>query len=93
MKKEIDEDERGFVDQSIYNRKRFNKGKREFYKEYDSEFKPCMAFVIYERIDPENSNSPFFLKEFNPMHTHPLNLTKSFPTMWTEYSRTVELLS
>ena len=49
VKHEIPEDEKGFDIPKIYNRRRWNRGFKSVMKEYDSEFKPCMSFVIYAR--------------------------------------------
>lgn len=49
-----------------------------------------MAYVMYEREDREDRDSPYFLKEFNFLHTHSLNMAKSFPTTWDKMRREKE---
>jgi hypothetical protein len=47
----------------------------------------CQCFLIYEREDRESAESPWFLKEFNFFHSHPLDLTKAMPKPWKEISK------
>ena len=70
-----------FDQQVNITRRRFNRNwnKTNIYDQTDLQF--CESFVLYERIDPMDISSPYYLKEFNFIHSHSLNMTISFPIM------------
>lgn len=53
--------------------------RRETAVEDNGKLDACQFFLIYERIDKTDENSPYFLKEYNFMHNHELNMTFCAP--------------
>ena len=43
------------------------------------EYEKCEFFLLYDRVEPEDSSSPYALKQFNFLHSHPLSYAATFP--------------
>ncbi len=59
----------------------------KFVNVYESEKCVCNCFVRYERFDKRDALSPFFLVEFNFLHTHPLRISDTLPLLYNKINQ------
>ena len=74
----------------VRNARRYNLNNRKLHFYDQSEYELCPCFVLYERVDLEDPLSPYYLKEYNLLHSHALNMSISFPMTFNTILKDIE---